>query len=352
MKLREIFAIFAILFLAACGPAPASPPAPNSVPANATLGATTPVPTNEQPTPVGPTATPVITSAYLMAFHACDTANGVECNSPNNHLVYLAESNNGRDWSVIPQWQPYSGSVPDVVRRGNTLYVYSAGQNQLLRIFLDRGEAGAPESVKVSGLDFGFVDPSPTVDEQGRIVLFFLPGVQGADPAGCGDQATCTRQIMSAVEVEGSDGTEFELVEGARVSFEIDASADLKSFSDPDIYFDGQQYVLYISHGPSTSVWTSTQLHGTYTLIEGLAQGLLTFGTGGVPSGHYDTASQQYWTYAHVDLAGKTVIRLALHPNFSARLDDADFEIVLSGSSLGLGDGFIVASPGFTINQP
>lgn len=351
MKVRKALALIAVLLLAACQPGAPLEPTRETVIEPAPLNPTSPSTTATNTPLPGPTSTPVITSAYLMAFHACDFDTGAECFSPENHMVYLAESNDGRAWSLVPEWQPYSGSVPDVVRRGNYLYVYSAGRDQLLRVDLVQGHAEATP-VTIQGLQFGFVDPSPMLDEQGRIVLFFLPGLIGSDPAGCGQEATCTRQILSAVEMEGSDGSEFELIDGARASYEIDANSDLKSFSDPDIFYDGHQYVLYISHGPSTSVWTSDELHGSYTLVDSVPGGLLTFGSGGVPSGHYDALNGEYWTYAHVDLQGKTVIRLAQHADFSTPLGSGDFEIVLSGALLGLGDNVIVASPGFAVNQP
>ena len=347
---RWIYLALIALLLAACGPgavaATASPEAPAASETPSPPATTTPT------LPPSPTATAAIQSAYLMAFHACDLATAENCNFPDSHEVYLAQSDDGVSWSLVPGWQPYSGSVPDVVRRGNTLYIYSAGRNQFVRYHMDTQRADPPGPLKVSDLSFGLVDPSPMLDEQGRIVLFFLPGLQGADPAGCGPEAGCTREILSAVEVEGSNGSEFELVEGLRASYEIDASSDLKSFSDPDIFFDGQQYVLYVSHGPSISVWTSQTLDGEFTQLASLPASLLTLGNGGVPAGHFDPASGLYWTYAHVDVNGQTVIRLAQHPDFSRRLETSDFQVVLSGELLGLGDSFIVASPGFTVNQP
>jgi len=68
-----------------------------------------------------------ITAPYLMAFHACDTSAGIDCNMPMNHKVYLAQSEDGVNWSLVPGWQPFQGSVPDVIRRGDTLYIYTPG---------------------------------------------------------------------------------------------------------------------------------------------------------------------------------------------------------------------------------
>lgn len=61
--------------------------------------------------------------------------------------------------------------------------------------------------------------------------------------------------------------------------------------SDPDIFSDGRQYVLYISQGAGISVWTSAQLRGTYQKIADLASD-----TGEVAAGYFDSATQRYWT--------------------------------------------------------
>ncbi len=292
-----------------------------------------------------------VSAPYLMAFHACDSAGGADCHNPQNHMVYLAGSDDGENWSLIPGWEPYSSSVPDVIRRGDTLYIYTPGQ--LVRYNLNTDTQEAPVQVDIPGLSGGFVDPSLIVDEDGRLVMFFLYGQMGMDPAGCSaSETSCVREIGSATEVQGSDGSEFTLDEGQRASATIDPSSQIKSFSDPDIFFDGGQYVLYISHGPSTSVWVSKDLHGEYVQEPSLPQGMLTTNTGGVPAGYFDPANGEYWTYAHVDLQGQTIIRRAIHPDLYKPLNEADFDTVITGESIGLGASFIVASPGFAVNMP
>ena len=161
---------------------------------------------------------------------------------------------------------------------------------------------------------------------------------------------SASREIGSAVEVDGSDGTEFEIVDGVRASVVLDPNASLKTFSDPDVFFDGSQYVLYISRGPSTQVWLSNELHGEYALQSALPDGLLTVETGGVPSGYFDAAVGGYWTFAHVDIGGESVIRRAAHGTLSDQLEDSGFEVVATGDSLGLPAGTWVASPGFAVN--
>jgi hypothetical protein len=184
---------------------------------------------------------------YLMTFHACDTT-ADDCFDPRNHWVYLAQSLDGMNWNLFPDWKPYHGSVPDVIRRNETIYIYTPGH--LVRYHLDTQTIEGPLEVKVPGLTTGYVDPSLIIDENGYLVLFFLYGQQGMDPAGCApDEATCVREIGSASEIPGSDGAEFSLDDGQRVSANIDNASQIKTFSDPDVFYDGAQYVLYISHG-------------------------------------------------------------------------------------------------------
>lgn len=285
-----------------------------------------------------------ITGAYLMAFHACDTARA-NCRDPRNHQVYLAESHDGTSWSLVPGWTPFPGSVPDVIRRGNTLYIFTAS-NEVARYRLSTGTLEKPIKVSIPDLPGGFVDPSLIVDDQGQLVLFFLYGQPGSDPAGCpAGQSTCVKRFGSATEVTGSDGTEFTLDDGDRATVTLGASGPLRSASDPDIFFDGTQYVMYLSHGPSISVWTSANLRGTYTKLTDLANN-----TGGVPSGYFDATTRTYWTYSHTVKDGIAVIRRAVHSDFSRPLSESDWVTVLTGPSVGLTATTNVESPGFAVN--
>jgi hypothetical protein len=283
-------------------------------------------------------------SAFVMALHACDQA-ATNCGDPRNHRVYLAQSDDGAAWSLVPGWKPYAGSVPDVIRRGNTLYVYSAGENPLVRYHLDTGVQDAPVQVLLPEVSGGFVDPSLILDEQGRLVLFFLQGKMGSDPAGClPGETTCLQRFRSATEVEGSDGARFQVDAGDRATVSLGGPGELRSASDPDIFFDGSRYVLYLSHGPSISAWTSPELRGTYRKESDLSTG-----TGGVPSGYFDAASQRYWTYAHTVKGGAAVIRRAVHPTLSRLLAESDWQTILTGPALGFTATTNVESPGFAV---
>ncbi len=335
------------------------PPAPDEVKTMGDCGLELPPPPNGTGQPGGEAA-PIptlssgapldITGQYLMAFHACDTAT-TECRDPRNHQVYLAQSGDGAQWIIVPGWTPYAGSVPDVIRRGKILYIYTPGR--LVRYHLDTGIFEGPMEVTVSGTQ-GFVDPSAFVDDQGRLVLFFLYGQFGGDPAGCLPQeTTCEKRFGSATEVEGSDGASFTVDEGNRATITLSTSGGILSASDPDIFFDGAQYVLYGAYGPSTSVWTSPELRGTYTQVSTLPDGMLSNGTGGVAAGYFDPITQQYWTFAHAPKQNQaTSIRRAAHADFSQQLSESGWSVVISGVALGLTQTTNIESAGFAVNAP
>lgn len=66
-------------------------------------------------------------AAFFLAFHACNPQT-TDCLKPQKHQVYVALSSDGAAWELLPDWQPFPGSVPDVIRRENTLSVYTARQ--------------------------------------------------------------------------------------------------------------------------------------------------------------------------------------------------------------------------------
>ena len=299
------------------------------------------------------------TQPYLMAFHACE---GALCNDFRNHSVYLAESADGVVWTLVPGWTPFTGSVPDVIQRGRTLYFYTS-PSTVARYNLDAGTSDLVP-VAVNGLPSGgltdWVDASLYLDDEGRLVLFMMHAPAPArdrppsDPAGCpSDVTSCTKEFLSATEVPGSDGTEFVADPGVRVTTTISTSTPRRTAADPDVFFDGSRYVLYISHGPSVSVWTSPTLRGTYAQSTLLPDGLLSNGRGGVPAGHFHSATSRYWTYTHQgQMGGATVIRRAVHATLTAPLGEAMWEPVLTGQSVGLGAHISVESPSFATLTP
>ena len=287
-----------------------------------------------------------ITAPYLMAFHVCDTATEEGCDFPTHHQVYLAQSEDGENWQVVPGWQPFQGSVPGVVRRGETIYIFTPGA--VTRYHMDTGVLEATQPVMIDGLPDGFVDPAPILDEEGRLVLFFVPGVIGGDPGGCNDEPQCERVVRSAVEVTGSDGTRFQPAEGNRVSITVGESQTFRSLSDPAVFADDQGMILLTSHGLSVQAWTSPELHGEYAPL-----GLLTYGGGGVPGGYFDPQSGQYWIYVHYSPNPQTPtdIRMARVTDLSRQLDKSAFHTVLTAESIGLGATYLVASPSVILYQ-
>ena len=346
--MKNKFLFITLIFLTACStPAPSPTPTPQPKP-------TLPPPTQAAPITAAPTAkaaTPttvptiqsVVTGKYLMSFHACDESKA-NCRDPRSHEVYLAQSDDGVAWKMIPNWKPFKGSVPDVIRRGNTLYIYTASSD-VVKYRIDTGVIETAR-IKVNGLATGFADPSLIIDSEGRLVLFVLNGfVPNGDPAGCPpNQTTCEKYMDAAVEVKGSDGTEFNLESGHRATVQL--GGEFRSASDPDIFFDGKQYVMYISHGPSITAWTSNTLLGTYTRATNLSTNL-----GDIPAGYFDAGAKMYWTYAHVNENGRAVIRRATHTALSP-LTAANFVTVITGASIGLAATANVESPGFAVNAP
>lgn len=292
----------------------------------------------------GPPLGPGWEARFFLAVHTCE---GSGCTDPRTHQTRLLESADGAAWTTVPGAGPFSGSVPDVVARGDTVYLYNPGKVTRYRRSVNRWEA--PAQVRVENDQGGkvdFVDPSAVVDEQGRLVIHFLnsTGLLNQDPAGCLTYP-CEKHFDSAVEVPGSDGTLFRLQPGHRVSLVLGSG----SASDPDIFSDGQAWCLYLSRGQSVQVFRGASLHGSFGLVEGLPDGYLTH-QGGVPCGHWDPATGKYWTWAHANEPGRTVVRRFVHDGFARQLGPADFTVAVTGETLGLGAGVSVASPSFALN--
>lgn len=290
-----------------------------------------------------------ITGAYLLSFHACDPTT-TNCADPRNHKVYVAQSDDGFNWDILPGWEPTQGSVPDLIRRGDTLYVFYCywGQiaSKVLRYDFSTKTWGEPVSLKIADTEApnGFVDMSATIDDQGRLVLFYLVAAAGQDPAGCAPgETTCNKRFRSATEVVGSDGTQFSADSRDRLQITIDNTS---SASDPDIFFDGSRHVLYISRQQSVQVYTSQTLQGEYVLSGSLSDGYLTNSVG-IACGYFDQANSNYWTYGHT--YDGTILR-AVHTSLDQVLGESDFETVITGDSMGLGESCQVQSPGFAVN--
>ena len=277
---------------------------------------------------------------FLMAFHSC-MVGSPDCNNPAQHEVQLAQSANGITWTVVEGWQAYPGSVPDVLRRDDVLYVIST--SGLRRIDMVSGDV-YEDRVELVGSDlFGFVDPSLALLPTGELTLFFLPGQPGGDPASCGTQPSCTREIRSALEIPQSQGGQFAVNPVAHVSVTIDQSCRGGDcfFSDPDIFFNGKSWVLYISRGASTDALISKDINGPFDYASKVSDN-----SGGVPAGIWDPERNTVLTYVSNGQKG-TILNAASVDGLSML---SSFSEVLNGAMLPI-ESVLVGSPGLAINE-
>ncbi len=283
------------------------------------------------------------TKKYLMTFHVC----GQNCFGVEDHKVYLAESDDGANWTLVQNFKPYNGSVPDLIIRGEKLYIYTPGK--VMR-YDKRTDTWDTEPVRVEMTDSNgnmvmFVDPSPILSDDGRIILFFLNSTGSTgDPAGC-PTYPCTKYFDSAIEVEGSDGTRFILQEGHRKIVELTQAG--QTASDPDIFKGNSNFILYISRGGSTLAFHSDSLLGEYLSFPNLTDDILTH-SGGVPCGYFNCEKEEYWTYVHTNNEGKVVIRRAVHSGFDLQVEN--FTTVIDGNIIG-NPNATAESPGFCLNK-
>ena len=277
---------------------------------------------------------------YLMAFHSC-VVGSPDCNNPAHHEVQLAESPDGISWTLVEGWRAYPGSVPDVLRRDDVLYVIST--SGLRRIDMVSGDV-YEDRVELVGSDlFGFVDPSLALLPTGELTLFFLPGQPGGDPASCGTQPSCTREIRSALEIPQSQGGQFAVNPVAHVSVTIDQSCRGGDcfFSDPDIFFNGKSWVLYISRGRSTDAFISEDINGPFDYAARVSDN-----SGGVPAGIWDPERNTVLTYVSSGQKGTILTAESVDGLSPLR----SFTEALSGAALPFESG-LVGSPGIAINE-
>jgi len=296
---------------------------------------------------------------YLLTVFACEAT---VCMEPNtfNHEVWIAYSNDGMAWTFPENDVPFEGSVPDIIRRENTLYAFG-GRGTIKRYHFDTDEweDSVPYSTTTNPIRWN--DKSPVLGEDGLIHLFFLSSeVENGDPAECPSSSTesCTQYFRSAIEVEGSDGTLFELQDTPNLVIDI---APGERASDPDVFqmADGRWGML-ITWLEGTALFTSDTLHGEYQPAEELGYPpFLTEAFYGLGVSHYMPEEDVYWTYVNTpqDIPGTQDIMIqierAVHTNFDNLLSPSDFEIVLQDNDgSGLPEGYWAASPGFTLNRP
>jgi hypothetical protein len=256
---------------------------------------------------------PIFSSKYVLVFHHCFTS-AFDCFDPMQHQISLAHSNDGENWTIDKELPALSGSVPDIILRGNDFWIYTLPESYLI----DASSLSVKKKEGVKVFDRSNrrriqVDPSPILDEKGRIVLFFLEGIPGIDPARCPQNQRCTKRFLSATEREGSQGMLFDLDDGIRLNVSIQGN---EFASDPDIFIGRDDlFYMYISRGQGTQVFVSEDLRGEYKEV-----GWLTSRNGGVACGHYDRKTDRFWSYTSKNVPQPWIqeIRFDMHRAFDS----------------------------------
>ena len=274
-------------------------------------------------------------SPFLMAFHTCVA--GVNCEDPASHLIRLAQSEDGADWQDVAGWKPYRGSVPDVARRGNTIYVIGAGVSKVdiasgqvtahrIRVTKADGSPAMPR-------DAAFAGQLP----DGRFVLTYVPPMQDVSPGS-------SVPVLLAHEVAGSDVTEF-VTTGEAITVSPSVAGTVGMATDPDIFFNGERWVLYVSVGSNVIAFTSPVLEGPYDLSSST---VVSTQAGGVPAGILGTDG--VWTYVNRGPTRDNIsILRAVSATGSEPIPSGSFTTVLTGSRYGAGTA---ESPGVAANAP
>ncbi|MBF0572839.1 MAG: hypothetical protein HQK69_03660 [Desulfamplus sp.] len=274
--------------------------------------------------------------SYLLSFHAHTPENS----QPQNHKIYLAGSNDGLSWTLIDNFEPISGSVPELVYYNNAIYIFHTGQKHVAKLN-DCLEVIEENSVSLSSStdSGGYVDPSLIVSEQ-DLYLFYLPGIIGQDPASC-SSFPCVKAIHSAI-ANNSNLTSFTQSPGDRVNVTLNSGG----MSDPEIVkrADGT-YLLYLSSGSNVWLFTSSALNGEYVSPDGAKNRVISNNSGGVP-GAIALDNNDVWLYVSKNINGKEVIRRAVITNGVEPADDADFITVIDNTiSPDFSDTTSVSSP-------
>ena len=271
------------------------------------------------------------TAPYVMAFHTCST----NCEDPSNHLIRLVQSSDGVSWADVSGWQPYKGSVPDAFRRDNTLYVIGAGLTKIDmttgKVTAARFEVNKSDGSSALARDVSFAGQL----SDGRMVIVYVPSMQ--DVAGASEIP-----VLLATEVEGSDGSTF-VNSGTAVTIPKSSLPVMGEPTDPDIFFNGSQWVLYTSVGNNIVAYTSSSVTGPYDLG---SQAMVSREAGGVASGV--VGSGGVWTFVNYGPSRESIeIRRAVSATGLSGLSTSSFSTVITGTPYGQ---TTAESPGIAAN--
>lgn len=285
-----------------------------------------------------------VSKPFLMTFDTCPQSN---CTGPKASLTQLAQSDDGIAWQPVPGFPSVNGGVPSVVRRGDTIYVFSdapTGGMSAMQVQRYRMSGGGYWEAPVTAtIDDPYatgptIDTNVVVNSQGQLVFIY-----DTNPKLC-SLGVC--HLRAAIEVPGTDGTAFS----AQVN---DLFTGSYLFGDSSTFFDGSQFVTYMpahsldstSAGPNgIGVYTSASLTGPYSLAAAFAGGNLFPPAAGVnpgwATGLYNPARGQYWNYVNYqNVPGPPVlpgpIYRAVKSQFGDPVSASDLTPVITPSSLG-----------------
>ena len=261
------------------------------------------------------------TKPYLMVFHTCSTTSN--CEDPTNHTIRIAESSDGANWTDVSGWQGYRGSVPDVIRRENTIYVVGAG---LSRIDVTTGQVTAT-SFYVRKTDGSDSMPRDTAFAgqvaDGRLVIVYVPPMQEVE----GKTSVPVKLGTEVVDSNGSSFVEY----GTAVDVPLDIAGVHGWATDPDIFFNGTEWVLYVSMGSNVVSFTAPAVTGPYSLASAT---VVSRGAGGVPSAMVGT--DRVWVYVNDGPSRDSIyIRRAVTTKGTSTIPASSFQTVLTGTPYG-----------------
>ena len=129
----------------------------------------------------------------------------------------------------------------------------------------------------------------------------------------------------------------------AQVSVTIDQSCRGGDcfFSDPDIFFNGKTWVLYISRGRSTDAFISEDINGLFDYASRVSDN-----SGGVPAGIWDPERSTVLTYVSNGQKGTILTAESVDGLSPLR----SFTEAFSGAALPFKSD-LVGSPGIAINE-
>lgn len=267
------------------------------------------------------------TAEYLMAFHSCES----DCSDPDNHMLQIAKSDDGIEWSLVEEFESEAGSVPDLIFWENYLYMFVPGSILKLDACFQKV---AEITFEVESDEFsGMADPSLWVDGDDLIMYYLPTTADGTDPATC-STSPCTKKIRSATPDDDSLENWTE-VSGDRISVTLDQGG----MSDPDIVQrDDGTYLIFTSSGQNTFSFLGDDLDGTFSPSEvntdpSNGMTIISDQQGGVPGAI--VVDDEIWLYVTTSTNSIESIRRAVSTDGLAELSDEDFETVADGTSFG-----------------